>query len=99
MIAGLNTPTKGCPEKLDRSRKRLHPRDNQSHCVVHPRGIDDEAPLFDQIESELSKPIAIVVALKCIAKNPPEPGIASRGRVGRSMRQAQVHHLADVQIE
>jgi len=60
---------------------------------VHPwAGIDDRRPRFST-RSRASFPKTDnhrLVTVKCIAKNPPEPGIASRGCLGRSMRQAQV---------
>ena len=98
-IACLNSRAKGCPEIIDRCCEGPHPRDNHSHCIVHLRGVDNEASLLHKIESQLAEPITLVVTLERIAEDPAEPTIAMRRGVGRPVPQAQIHHLADLQIK
>jgi len=43
---------------------------------VHFRGIDVEAAFFDEIDSQLAEPVALVVTAELIAKAPSEPAIA-----------------------
>lgn len=53
---------------------------------------------LNEITSEFSKTVAFGVALKRHTKNNAETSVTERGSVAYSVLQAQIHHLAEMQV-
>ena len=97
-VARFSAGTEGDSDQLDSGFDGLRPERDHFHREIDLRLVGGKPVLFNEIASEFSKTITFGIALERQAKNNAETRVTKRSSVTYSVPEAQIHHLAEMQV-